>query len=383
MVSGPLAAMLLADLGADVVKIEQPAGGDRMRYLGNRRGGIGALWANVNRGKRSVCIDLATPAGVEIVKRLAATADVFVQNFRPGVVKRLGIDDDALRAVNDQLIYVSISGFGDSGPYVDQKSYDYVIQALSGMAALQRDPDTGAPALLRNIVIDKVTAYTVAQSVTAALLARERGAGGQHVRVAMLDVALAFIWPDGMMQHTLLGDGVTEAPHIADGYMVRRTRDGWIAQMATSDRQFPPLCRALGTEHWMTDPRFATIVERERNLSVLADLMEAEFVRYPTVDLVKLLQSVDVPCAGVTPIDEVQLDPQVVHNQIIVEHDRPWIGRVREPRPAARYDTTPQAIGRHAPKLDEHTDEVLAELGLAADEIAELRAANVVGARRT
>ena len=183
MVSGPLAAMLLADLGADVVKIEQPVGGDRMRYLGNRRGGIGALWANVNRGKRSVCIDLAKPAGVEIVKRLAASADVFVQNFRPGVVTRLGIDEAALRAVNDQLIYVSISGFGESGPYVDQKSYDYVIQALSGMAALQRDPDTGAPALLRNIVIDKVTAYTVAQSVTAALLARERGAGGQHVRV--------------------------------------------------------------------------------------------------------------------------------------------------------------------------------------------------------
>ena len=157
---------------------------------------------------------------------------------------------------------MSISGFGESGPYVDEKSYDYVIQALSGMASLQADPATGEPSLVRNIVVDKATAYTVAQAVTAALLARERGAGGQHVRIAMIDVALAFLWPDGMMQHTLLGDGVHEAPHMADGYLVRPTarrphRGRWPSPTASSRR----LCRALGTERGSTtrgSPRCST-----------------------------------------------------------------------------------------------------------------------------
>ena len=281
MVSGPLAAMLLADQGADVIKLEQPVGGDRLRYLGTRRGGIGAFWANCNRGKRSVVLDLQQAEGVGALRRLVERADVFLQNFRPGVADRLGIGEEALRATNPDLVYVSISGFGETGPYIDQKSYDYVIQALSGMAALQADPATGHPALVRNIVIDKATAYTAAQAVTAALLARERGAGGQHVRIAMLDVALAFLWPDGMMQHTLLGDGVHEAPHMAEGYLVRPAADGHISVMATSDRQFPALCRALGTQHWADDPRFASMADREANAAALNDLLGAEFARAP------------------------------------------------------------------------------------------------------
>jgi len=177
MVAGPWAASLLADLGAEVVKVEQPAGGDRMRLQGPRVGGIGALWANVNRGKRSVAIDLQHADGVTLLTELVARCDVFVQNFRPGVARRLGIDEPALRAANPELIYVSISGFGDTGPYISQKSYDYVVQALSGMAALQAQPG-GPPALIRNIVIDKVTAMTAVQSVLAALIARGRGRDG-------------------------------------------------------------------------------------------------------------------------------------------------------------------------------------------------------------
>ncbi|MEY4339503.1 MAG: acetyl-CoA:oxalate CoA-transferase [Actinomycetota bacterium] len=195
MVAGPMAAMLCADLGAEVVKVEQPRGGDRMRLLGHRVGSIGALWAGVNRGKRSLVLDLQQPDGLAALTDLVARADVFVQNFRPGVAQRLGIDEASLRAANPGLVYVSISGFGDSGPYIDQKSYDYVVQMLSGMAALQGGND--APELIRNIVIDKVTAMTATQSILAALLARAGGAGGQHVRLSMIDTPSRSCGPTG------------------------------------------------------------------------------------------------------------------------------------------------------------------------------------------
>ena len=383
MVAGPLAGTLCADLGAEVVKVEAPEGGDRMRYLGHRVGSIGALWAGVNRGKRSVVLDLQQPDGVQLLRSLVARSDVFIQNFRPGVAERLGIDEQTLRAVNPSLIYVSVSGFGETGPYIDQKSYDYVVQALSGMAALQTDPSTGEPALLRNIVIDKVTAYMAAQSIIAALLARERGKGGQHVRLSMIDCALAFLWPDGMMQHTLLSsDLVTPGPHMADNYIVRRTTDGYIALMATSNSQFPGLCAALGKPEWLSDPRFATVADRDRNAADLNALMATEIERRDGTELVQALHGHDVPCALITAVADVHLDPQVQHNQVLIEHERPHVGLVREPRPPVRYSVTATALGRHAPKLDEHTDEVLAELGLSVEAISDLRAREVVGARR-
>jgi crotonobetainyl-CoA:carnitine CoA-transferase CaiB-like acyl-CoA transferase len=378
-----MAVMLCADLGADVVKVEQPKGGDRMRLLGHRVGGIGALWSNVNRGKRSAVFDLQRSEGVALLRELVTSADVFVQNFRPGVAHRLGIDEASLRRVNPGLVYVSISGFGDTGPYIDQKSYDYVIQALSGMAALQAG-DSGEPALIRNIVIDKVTAMTAMQSILAALLARERGAGGQHIRLSMIDTALAFLWPDGMMQHTLLADDgrVTPGPHMADGYLVRRTADSYLALLATSNSQFPGLCAALGTEEWLTDPRFATLADREAHAAELSELIGIEVARHPGRELVDTLHSHDVPCALANPVSEVHLDPQVQHNGTLVEHERPWLGPVREPRPPAHFSATPTSLGRHAPKLDEHTDEILSELGHDAETIAAWRAAGVVGARR-
>jgi crotonobetainyl-CoA:carnitine CoA-transferase CaiB-like acyl-CoA transferase len=380
MVAGPMAAMLCADLGADVVKIEQPRGGDRMRLLGHRVGSIGALWAGVNRGKRSLVLDLQHADGLVALKDLVAGADVFVQNFRPGVAARLGIDEASLRAVNPGLVYVSISGFGDSGPYIDQKSYDYVVQMLSGMAALQGGD--GNPELIRNIVIDKVTAMTATQSILAALLARAGGAGGQHVRLSMIDTAVAFLWPDGMMQHTLLDtDRVTTGPHMADGYVVRPTADSYLALVATSNSQFPGLCAALGREEWLTDPRFITLADREANAEALTELIGIEVARHPGRELVQRLHANDVPCALSNPVDRVHLDPQVAHNRILVEHERPWLGQVREPRPPALYSVTPTSLGRHAPRLDEHTDEILTELGRDPQQIAALRASGAAGAR--
>ena len=383
MVAGPWAATLCADLGADVVKVEQPKGGDRMRLLGHRIGNIGALWANVNRGKRSVVFDLQQPEGLALLGELVTRADVFIQNFRPGVAERLGIDEPALRALNPALVYVSVSGFGDTGPYIDQKSYDYVVQALSGMVALQAQPG-GEPALIRNIVVDKVTAMAAVQSMLAALLVRERTGKGQHIRLSMIDMAVSFLWPDGMMQHTFLGDDgrVTPGLHMADNYLVRRTADSYITLIATSNSQFPGLCAALGRPEWLTDPRFLTLADREANAAALSALMTDEIARRPGRELVDVLHAHDVPCALVTPIDQVHLDPQVVHNGTLVEHERPWVGTVREPVPPVHFSLTPSALGRHAPKLDEHTDEVLRELGHDDESIADLRARGVVGQRR-
>jgi crotonobetainyl-CoA:carnitine CoA-transferase CaiB-like acyl-CoA transferase len=380
MVAGPLAAMICADLGADVVKVEQPKGGDRFRLMGHRVGDISAVWANVNRGKRSLVVDLQHPDGSAALRTLVRRADVFIQNFRPGVAARLGIDEESLRAENPSLVYVSVSGFGDTGPYIDQKSYDYVVQMLSGMAALQGGD--GPPQLIRNIVVDKVTAMTAAQSILAALIVRPR-VGGQHIRLSMIDSALAFLWPDGMMQHTFLDtDRVTPGAHMAADYVVRPTKDSYLALLPTSNSQFPGLCAALGTEEWRTDPRFVTLADRERNAAALSELITSEVARHDGAELVAALHANDVPCALSNAVHEVHLDPQVVNNATLVEHDRPWVGRMREPRPPAHFSATPTTLGRHAPRLDEHTDEILRELGLDDVAIAAMRESGAAGPRR-
>ena len=212
ILAGPLATMMLADQGADVIKVEPPGIGDLLRIAPFRREGLSAFFANGNRGKRSVALDLKQPRGREVLLRLVERADVFVQNFRPGAVERLGIAESDLRAVRPDLIYVSVSGYGESGPYRDRRVYDPILQGLTGHVAIQKNPDVPIPDLIRHVVVDKAAAYTAAQAITAALFARTRGAGGQHVRVAMIDVALAFLWPDGMMAHTLLGENVAARP---------------------------------------------------------------------------------------------------------------------------------------------------------------------------
>ena len=205
-VSGPLATMILADQGADVIKVEAPEGGDSTRAGGNRRAGFTASFLNNNRNKRSIVLDLKKPVAVEALLRLAAGADVFAQNFRPGVAERLGVGEEAVRAVSPKIVYVSISGFGEKGPYADKPAYDPVIQGFSGLATVQAGSDEARPRLLRTILPDKLTAITASQAITAALLARERTGEGQHVRLSMLEAVLAFMWASDMSDQTFAGD---------------------------------------------------------------------------------------------------------------------------------------------------------------------------------
>ncbi len=379
MVSGPLATAVLADQGADVVKVEPPGTGDLIRHIGTSRGGLSAIFSTINRNKRSIVLDLAAPRGRDLLLRLVAGADVFVQNFRPGVAERMGLSEKALREACPDLVYVSISGFGETGPYADRRVYDIVIQALSGMADSQADPETGAPELVRNIVCDKVTAWCAAQAITAALFARERGAGGQHVKLSMLDASVAFLWPDSMQGHTYLGEGATAPAHLAGFLSVRRTADGYMTIFAIADAEFAGLCRAVERPDLIGDSRFADTTARMKNADALARVLDEATGRRTTAELCARLEAEDVPHAPVNRLAELHADPQVVENGLVLEIEHPAAGRLRTPRPVARFARTPAAVRCAAPSLGEHGAEILAELGVSAAEIEALQSDGVVG----
>jgi crotonobetainyl-CoA:carnitine CoA-transferase CaiB-like acyl-CoA transferase len=379
ILSGPLATMILADQGADVIKVEPPGIGDFLRLSPYVRGGLGAFFVNGNRGKRGLSLDVRKPRGREILLDLVRRADVFVQNFRPGAVERLGIAEADLRAVAPDLVYVSISGFGETGPYANRRVYDPVIQALTGSIAIQRHPDSGERDLVRHVICDKASAYTAAQAITAALFARARGAGGQHVRIAMLDAAIAFFWPDGMMEHTMVGPGVERAgPTLYQIYRLTETADGHLIYFAVSDAEFHGLFRALGHPEWCADARFKDFGGRMANGPTLEPLLRETFRGWATSEILERMSAECLPVAPVLSLDEVLADPQVKHNEILVEREHPTAGTIRQPRPPARFDRTPTELGRLAPRHGEHSDEILAELGVSADERARLREEGVV-----
>jgi crotonobetainyl-CoA:carnitine CoA-transferase CaiB-like acyl-CoA transferase len=378
MISGPLATCLLADQGADVIKVEAPGTGDLVRTMGARRDGLSPTFVTANRSKRSVVIDLKTARGRELLGHLVSGADVFVQNFRPGTAERMGIGEAALRALAPELVYVSISGFGERGPYAHKRVYDPVIQALSGLADIQADRETGRPRMMRLIVPDKVTALTAAQAITAALLARERTGAGQHVRLSMLDATVAFLWAEGMASHTWVrDDGAGGRPQLAQD-LVFPTADGYLTAGAVSDAEWEGLARATDHPEWLADERFRTAAGRVLHADARLALMAEAFANRPTAEWLERLDAAGVPCAPVLRREDVLTHPQILASDLLHEQDHACGGRLRQPRPAARFDRTPAGLGRPAPVLGEHTDEVLAELGLDAGEIEALRREAVV-----
>lgn len=380
--SGPLATMVLAEQGADVVKVE-PLAGDLIRTVGTGRGGMSAYFANLNRGKRSIALDLATHAGRDLVLRLTARADVFVQNFRPGVVERLGLGADEATAANGGLVYVSISGFGSTGPRATAPAYDHVVQALAGFCAQQGDEK--AASMIKQGVIDKATSYTTAQAVTAALLARTRTGRGTRIDVSMLDVALAYLWPDGMMNHTVL-DPEQVLPPVARSFRVTPTADGFVALVTLTPAQWSALVDALADPDPDPDPdspsdEQADLSDTARRMSEGAAIMRTvrrRIADLPTADVVQRLTSADVPCAPVLALDDVHRDPQVVASGSVVEVDHPVMGPIRQAAPAARFDGRRGPIGSPAPAAGAHGREILRDLGCDDAEIDRLARDRVV-----
>jgi len=374
--SGPICVSILGDQGADVIKVEPP-GGDVMRFGTPRRNDVSASFSMMNRSKRSVVIDLRKDAGRRIVLDLVRGADVLVENYRPGVVERLGLGYEALAAINPRIVVASINGVGADGPYANRRMYDAVIQAITGIADVQ-SIDTGKPTMINTLVADKVTAMTAAQTITAALFARERAGVGQKVEISMIDASLYFLWPDSMNRHGIVGDGVEQAPYYSHSPYVRRTRNGYVTAMPVKPEELAGCLRALELAHLLQDPRFSTYAALAANYAELDRLMEDAYATFTTDEICARLDAEDVPWARLNSRDQVVDDPQIRAMGALVEYEHPRAGRLRQPRPPGRFHSTPAALQRPSPALGEHTDEILREIGLDAAAIAALRAGGVV-----
>jgi crotonobetainyl-CoA:carnitine CoA-transferase CaiB-like acyl-CoA transferase len=370
VVSGPVCTMILADQGADVIKVEPPGGDITRRTSGE--GQMTAMFVSSNRGKRSIALDLKQPAALDALRRLISGADVLVQNFRPGTMERLGLDEPRVRATNAGLIYVSISGVGETGPYVKKRVYDPVIQSLSGFADVQADQETGRPKMIRTIVADKTTAIYAAQAVCAALVARGRTGQGQHIRLSMLDTMVAFLWPEAMTQYTVVGreDAPQPAPRPD---LIFETLDGYITVGSLSDPEWRGLCGVIGKPEWIEDARFRTPFARSMNGAERIGLVGAILATGHSQDWLDRLDAAEVPCAPVLRRADVMNNVQVVNNALIELMEQPTLGTVRQARPAARFDRTPARIAGPAPRIGEHTEAILAEAGYSAGEIEALK----------
>lgn len=381
VVSGPFGTSILADQGADVIVVEQVRAPDVIRSSGpvaESARGVSAYWASMNRNKRSIALDLKQEAGRQIVLDLVASADVVVQNFRPGALERLGLGWDVLSACNRSLIMCSVSGFGSDGPYSRRPAFDPIVQSVASYPWVQAD-DRGEPQLMNTIVCDKVTSLNVAQSVCAALVARANGAGGQHIELAMIDASIHFLWPEAMWNHTYL-DHPSDIPELASIYKLFRTSDGWVmVYPVATTTHWESMCTAIGRPDLAADPRFADLQGRLRYGDAVNDELRREIARFSTSEFIVLMEGADVPVAPVNTREAMMDDPHVRHRGIVVESEHPTAGRIRQARPPAVFSETPSGLHRAAPTFGEHTREVLSEiLNLSSEQIDHLTTTGVV-----
>ena len=385
--SGPMAGMLLAELGANVTKVEGPDGPDPVRAGGLNAGpdSVNSVFYSLNRGKRFCSIDAKTDRGRKLLFDLVASADVFLHNMRPGKAEGLGLSYDDLSARNPALIYAAISGVGNDGPEAHLPVYDYVMQAKTGMVDYQRDLTSGRSDLVHQVVVDKTSAMGLVQGILAALYLREKTGRGQRVDVPMVAASLAFLWPDGMATaHAELEPAIpfeqmppwlTAAP--GSFLVVLPTTDGEIA----TGILLPPwdgLCIALERLDWVTDERFAESFSRILNLPALIDEVSAEVAKYSTAEVLERFAAHDFAAGAVLKREDVMDDPTVAHLGLISEQDAPGVGRVRQPAPMWSFSESSTRTTTHLGYTGADSREVLAELGLPVDEVDALVADGVI-----
>ena len=369
MVSGPVATMMLGDQGADVIKIE-PLSGELMRSVGAPNNGMTTSFLCSNRSKRSLTINLKDIEGIKIIKKLIKNADVIVQNFRPGTMKRMGLSYEEVKKINSNIIYTSISGFGDKGPYSKQRVYDPIIQALSGLADIQRDQETKFPKMVRTIIPDKTTGMAAAQAISSALFYRERYGKGQHIKLAMLDVMIAYLWPEGSSSLSFVGKESDPSSGQMGLDLVFKTNDNkFITAGAVTDKEWLGMCNAFDRKDLLVDPRFNTPRSRFDNKTERRLIIAQEIKKHKANDILQKLATNEVPSAPILNREELIENEQVLQNKIIEFHDSNIFGKIRSPRPAPIYSESPLSGEQLAPLLGENSIEILKELNYSDDEI--------------
>ena len=371
--SGPTAVRQLADMGARVIQISarEDVEGDFPRR--------GFDSQNLHRNKRSLTLDLKSPRGIDILKRLIAKADVVVENFRPDVKTRLGIDYETLSKLNPRLIYGSISGFGQTGPYRDRPGYDQIAQGLGGLMSITGLPGQG-PVRVGIPVADLSAGIFLAQGILVALLERERSGKGQWVHTSLLQAMMTML-DFQAARWRIAGEIPPQAGNdhpaaIPTG--VFRTKDGHINIAASGQHMFRRLCEALGTEPLLDDPRFKSAPDRSKHRKALGVELEQAFATRTSADWVELLNAKGVPSGPILNVKEMFENEQVQHLQMAVPVKHPALGEVRVQAPPVTLSRTPASVRLHSPDPGEHTDEILGELGFSGDEIKSLRADKVV-----
>lgn len=380
VVAGPYCTMTLGDMGADVVKIEQPGRGDESRAFGPPfLGGESPYYLSINRNKRSCTVDLKHEAGRAVVRRLIAGADVVIQNFRPGAAARLGLDYEAVAARRPEVVYCSISGFGDGGPDADRPGYDLIVQGESGLMDLTGEAD-GPPTRIGTSIADLTAGMMAAQGILLALYARRTTGRGQHVRVAMLD-AVASLLTYNAGNYFASGEVPTrrgnDHPSVVP-YQTLRARDGWMNLGIANDSLWVRYCDAVGRPDLRDDPRFATAPERVRHRDVLVPIVVEITAGRTVAEWMDVLGAAGVPCGRIRSVAEVCTNPQLTARGKVVEHPHPTAGRVRMIGQPIELSETPGRIDRAPPLLGEHTDEVLRAAGYTDEEIRAFRAAGAV-----
>lgn len=378
VISGPFATMLLGDQGADVIKIESTEAPDHARGAGYGSDTFTATFLNNNRSKRGMTLNLKSEQGKAVLFKLAKTADVVIQNFRPGVVERLGVGEDDMRKHNPNIIYASISGFGESNPWSHKPVYDPIIQAISGLTTIQAGSDEERPRLVRTILPDKLTGMATAQAITAALLHKEKTGEGQHVRISMLDTVISFLWSSDMAGQTFVGKEVSVQRAATFIDLIYETQTSYISVSAMSNKQWHALCHAVDHPEWLEDERFLTPALRDRNANERLEMTQEALLGKTAEEWLEILEAAGVPCAPVLKRKEVVDHPVITANDLIREFDHPVAGKIRQTRQAARFSKSSLEQGRGAPQLGEHNTEMLSEIGYSSEEIEKLKKDGII-----
>ncbi len=371
--AGPFCAMLLCDMGADVIKVEPPTG-DSTRRMAGASATDSPSFNAVNRGKRSIVVDLKKEEGRAVVRRLAMSADVFIENYRPGVMQTLGLDYDRLGAENPRLIYASISGYGQTGPDARRGGFDLVAQGVAGIMSVTGEP--GRPPVKAGVPLTDLGAGLLALAgILASLLHRSRTGRGQYIDTSLVEAGVALsVWEAA---EYFSGVGIPQplgsAHRMSAPYQAVRCADGYITLGAANQRLFRRLGEVLGHPEWADDPDFADDSGRVRDRERLAGLIEGVTAAQPRRHWLDLFEAHDIPCGPINNYAEVMSDPQILARGLVVETDHPTLGRIKTLGSPLKLSETPLITGRPAPLLGQHTDDILRELGCSASDIVRLR----------